>query len=109
MRGMPRLAEPFGYPEFRAIWTTRGLSLVGGQLARGAFAGLVFQRAGPAALPGLASAATSLPYLAGPVIAGTADRRSRKGILVALDLARAGAVGAMALPGVPLLWMCVLL
>src|SRR3954447_4596585 len=102
MRGMPKLAEPFAHVEFRAIWMTRGLSLVGDQLARVALAVLVFQRTGSAALTGLAYAATFLPYLAGPVIAGTADRRSRKGILVALDLARAGAVGAMALPGVPL-------
>jgi len=74
-----------------------------------ALAVLVFQRTGSAALTGAAYAATFLPYLVGPSLAGAADRRPRKSILVTLDLARAAAVGAMALPGMPLLWMCALL
>ena len=106
---MPTIAAPFANTEFRAIWTTRGLSLLGDQLARVALAVLVFERTGSAALTGAAYAATFLPYLAGPVFAGSADCRSRKRILVTLDIARALAVGAMALPGMPLLWMCVLL
>lgn len=109
MSAMPTIAAPFANVEFRAIWLTRGLSLLGDQLARVALAVLVFQRTGSAALTGVAYAATFLPYLVGPSLAGAADRRSRKSILVTLDLARAAAVGAMALPGMPLLWMCVLL
>src|SRR4051812_45574074 len=109
MSAMPTIAAPFANTEFRAIWTTRGLSLLGDQLARVALAVLVFERTGSAALTGAAYAATFLPYLAGPAIAGTADRRPRKGILVALDVARALTVAAMALPGMPLLWMCALL
>jgi predicted MFS family arabinose efflux permease len=106
---MPTIAAPFANTEFRAIWTTRGLSLLGDQLARVALAVLVFERTGSAALTGAAYAATFLPYLAGPLVAGAADSRSRKSILVVLDVARALTVGAMALPGMPLLWMCVLL
>lgn len=106
---MPTIAAPFANVEFRAIWSTRGLSLLGDQLARVALAVLVFERTGSAALTGAAYAASFLPYLAGPSLAGTADRRPRKGILVTLDLARAAGIGAMALPGMPLLWMCVLL
>jgi MFS family permease len=106
---MPSLAAPFADVEFRAIWTTRGLSLLGDQLARVALAVLVFQRTGSAAWTGAAYAASFLPYLVGPSFAGVADRRPRKGILVSLDLARATAIGAMALPGMPLLWMCALL
>jgi MFS family permease len=109
MTAMPTIAAPFANTEFRAIWLTRGLSLLGDQLARVALAVLVFERTGSAALTGAAYAATFLPYLVGPVLAGTADRRPRKGILVLLDVARAGTVAAMALPGMPLLWMCVLL
>jgi MFS family permease len=109
MTAMPTIAAPFADVEFRAIWTTRGLSLLGDQLARVALAVLVFQRTGSAALTGAAYAATFLPYLVGPSLAGIADRRSRRSILITLDLARAAAVGAMALPGMPLLWMCVLL
>ena len=109
MSPMPTIAAPFANTEFRAIWATRGLSLLGDQLARVALAVLVFERTGSAALTGAAYAATFLPYLAGPSLAGTADRRPRKSILVTLDVARAAAVGTMALPGMPLLWMCVLL
>ena len=109
MSPMPTIAAPFANTEFRAIWTTRGLSLLGDQLARVALAVLVFERTGSAALTGAAYAATFLPYLAGPLVAGTADSRPRRTILVTLDLARALTVGAMALPGMPLIWMCVLL
>src|SRR4051794_34950177 len=106
---MRRQTGPFSYGEFRALWLTRGLSLLGDQLARDAVAVLVFQRTSSPALTGLAYALTFLPYLAGPYFAGVADRRPRRAVLVTLDLARAGAVAVMALPGMPLAAMCALL
>lgn len=89
-------------PEFRALWVSRALSLVGDQLARVALAVLVFDRTGSAGWTGLVYALTFLPSLAGPLFAGVADRRPRRSVLVALDAGRAVAVGSMALPGVPL-------
>lgn len=106
---MSSLAEPFANAEFRALWLARGLSLLGDQLARVALAVLVYTRTGSPALTGLVYALTFLPYLAGPVFAGIADRRPRRRLLIALDIARAGAVATMAVPGMPLPIMVLLL
>ena len=106
---MPATTSPFCFREFRALWLARALSLLGDQLARVAIAVLVFERTGSAALTALAYAFTFLPYLAGPLVAGIGDRRPRRRVLVALDLARAAGVTLMALPGTPLVVMGVLL
>src|SRR3954471_13974908 len=101
--------SPFRSREFRALWLARSLSLLGDQLARVAIAVLVYERTDSAALTALAYALTFLPYLVGPLFAGVADRRPRRSVLIALDLARAGVVAIMALPGMPLPVMGVLL
>lgn len=106
---MPTTAGPFRYREFRALWLARALSLLGDQLARVAIAVLVYQRTDSAALTALAYALTFLPYLAGPLVAGIADRRPRRNVLIALDLGRAAGVAVMALPGMPLAVMGALL
>ena len=106
---MPNLSAPFAVREFRALWFGRGFSLLGDQLARVAIAVLVYHRTHSAALTGLVYGLTFLPYLAGPLMAGIADRRSRRGLMIALDVARALLVAAMALPGMPLPAMCALL
>lgn len=106
---MTSTPSPFSYREFRALWLARSLSLLGDQLARVAIAVLVYERTDSAALTALAYALTFLPYLAGPLVAGVADRRPRRSVLVSLDLARAGGVAVMALPGMPLPVMGVLL
>lgn len=106
---MTSTGSPFQYREFRALWLARALSLMGDQLARVAIAVLVYERTDSALLTALAYALTFLPYLAGPLVAGTADRRPRRSITVALDLARAAGVAVMALPGMPLPVMGVLL
>ena len=93
---------PFSYREFRALWLARGLSLLGDQLARVAIAVLVYDRTNSPAWTGLTYALTFLPYLAGPLFAGVADRRPRRSVIVTLDLARSLVVAIMALPGMPL-------
>ena len=107
--GVPATASPFRYREFRALWLARALSLLGDQLARVAIAVLVYQRTDSTLLTALAYALTFLPYLAGPLVAGIADRRPRRSVLVALDLGRAAGVAVMALPRMPLPLMGVLL
>lgn len=109
MRVVSRQSGAFSCAEFRALWLARGLSLLGDQLARVAVAVLVFERTNSPALTGIAYALTFLPYLAGPVFAGVADRRPRRELLIALDFARAAVVGVMAFPGMPLPVMCGLL
>ncbi|WP_439377000.1 MFS transporter [Amycolatopsis lexingtonensis] len=95
--------------EFRAMWTAELLSICGDQLARVALAVLVFQRTGSAALTGLTYALTYVPSLLGGVLlAGVGDRRPRRDVMVAADLARAALVAVIAVPGVPLWVLCVL-
>ncbi len=106
---MSSLSEPFAVAAFRGMWLARALSLVGDQLARVALAVLVFDRTGSAGWTGVVYALTYLPYLAGPLFAGIADRRSRRAVMISLDLARAALVGLMALGGMPLVAMCALL
>jgi MFS family permease len=101
-RGVRLSGGPFSFGEFRALWLARGLSLLGDQLARVAIAVLVYDRTNSPALTGVTYALTFLPYLAGPLAAGIGDRRSRRGVIIALDFARALVVAVMALPGMPL-------
>lgn len=106
---VPSTSSPFRNGEFRALWLARGLSLLGDQLARVAIAVLVYERTDSAAVTALAYALTFLPYLAGPLVAGVGDRRPRRSVLIALDVARATGVAVMALPHMPLLVMGALL
>ncbi|MEJ3658025.1 MFS transporter [Actinomycetes bacterium KLBMP 9759] len=96
--------------EFRAIWLAELQSVVGDQLARLAVSVLAFQHTGSATWPALVYALTYLPDLvAGPLLGGLADRYPRRTVMIGADVVRAGVVGAMALPGVPLPVVVVLL
>src|SRR3954467_4648186 len=99
----------FAVVEFRALYVARTASLLGDQLARVALAILVFHETGSALITGLVYALTFLPYLAGLFVAGLADRRPRRAVMIYGDLISAVAIGAMALPGVPLTVLCALL
>ena len=97
------VAEVLRNPEFRALWAAEVLSVVGDQLARVALAVLVFGRTGSAAAAALVYALTFLPALLGGVLlAGLADRYRRRQVMIVSDLARAGLVALMAIPGLPL-------
>ena len=90
-------------PEFRALALAGLLSAAGDQLARVAVSVLVYNRTSSAFLTGLTYALTFLPaVIGGPLLSGLADRRPRRQVMIALDLIRAGLVGAMALPSLPL-------
>lgn len=88
--------------DFRALWIAEIVASAGEQLARVAMAVLVLSRTGSGALAGLTYALTFLPAVAGPFIAGVADRYSRRAVLVIGDLVRAALAGLMAVPGLPL-------
>jgi MFS family permease len=97
-------------PGFRALWFAELLSVAGDQLARVALAVLVFGRTGSASWSALTYALTFLPALLGGVLlGGLADRFRRRQVMVGADLARAGLVAAMAVPGLPLWALCALL
>lgn len=102
--------EVFGEPEFRAIWGAQGLSLIGDWLAQVALAILVFERTGSALLSALTYALIFLPqFLGGPLLAGLADIFPRRTVMVVCDVARAGLVALMAIPGMPFWALCSLL
>lgn len=95
--------EVFADREFRALWIAQAQSRVGDQFARVGLALLVFDRTSSAALTALVYALTFLPpLLTAPLLAGLADRYSRRTVMVAVDLVRAGTVGLMAVPSMPL-------
>jgi len=89
--------------EFRALAGAGLLSVVGDQVARVALSVLVFDRTSSALLTALTYAMTFLPaVIGGPLLAGLADRRPRRELMVAADAARAVLVVAMAFPPLPL-------
>lgn len=96
--------EVFALAEFRRLWSAHAMSVVGDQLARVAITILVFDQTRSAGLTALTYALTYLPDLiGGAALAGLADRYPRRTVMVATDLARAGLVACMAIPGAPLL------
>jgi predicted MFS family arabinose efflux permease len=108
--GGARLGSVFRVGEFRALWTALVLSIAGDQLARVALSLLVFARTDSPALAALAYALTLLPdLLGGPLLSGLADRHRRREVMVAADVSRAVLVALMAVPGMPLVVVCVLL
>jgi MFS family permease len=96
--------------EYRMLWLADAQSNLGDQLARVALTILVYQRTGSAALTSSTYALTFLPALLGGVLlSGIADRFSRRSVMVACDLLRAGLLAVMALPGMPIGVICGLL
>lgn len=101
--------EVLGVKEFRALYLAQVTSLLGDQAAKVALAILVLNRSDSPLLAALAYAVGYLPWIVGgPILSPLADRRPRREVMVRCDVVRAVAVGAMALPGVPL-WLLFLL
>lgn len=103
-------SEVFAVAEFRTLWAAQLLSRAGDQLAAVALAVLVFGRTGSTLATALTYSLTFLPWLVGgPLLSGLADRLPRRQVMVGCDLARAGLIALMAVPGVPLAVLFVLL
>lgn len=97
--------EVLAVREFRYLYVAHVASLLGDQAATVALSILVLERSDSPLLAALAYAARYLPWIVGgPVLSPLADRRPRREVMVRCDVVRAAAVGAMALPGVPL-WL----
>ena len=95
--------EVFASTEFRALWSAQLLSSAGDQLAQVTIGFVMYAKTGSPFLAALAYALTYLPaVLGGPALAGLADAFPRQQIMITLDLARAGLVALMALPGMPI-------
>ena len=95
--------DVFAVREFRALWFSQTLSVAGDRLALVALTLLVYDRTRSPLLAAVTYAAGYLPWVIGGLfMAGLADRRPRRPVMVTCDLTRAALVAIMALPGVPL-------
>jgi predicted MFS family arabinose efflux permease len=104
-----RTAARYGYRqvlavgEFRAIFAAHVISFSGDVVAQLALAVLVFERTGSALGSSLAFALGFLPHLlGGTLLSSVADRFPVRRTLICCDLASAGLVALMALPGLPI-------
>ena len=96
--------EVLAVRDFRWLLASQVLSLMGDQALRVALSVLVFERTNSAWLTGLAYALTYLPWvIGGPMLAGLADRMSRRTLMVLCDVGRAVLVGLVAVPHQPLI------
>jgi predicted MFS family arabinose efflux permease len=78
-----------GYPAFRSLLAGLAVSQVGDWLYNLALVTLVYQRTGSAMWAGVATAARVVPLVVlGPLGGVAADRFSRRGLMIASDLAR---------------------
>jgi len=95
--------DVFAVPEFRALWFSEILSVTGDRLALVALTLLVYSRTGSPLLAALTYAAGYLPWVIGGLfLAGVADRRPRRSVMVACDAVRAVLVAAMVIPHTPI-------
>jgi MFS family permease len=106
----PSFRDVFAHPEFRTLWVSYVLSAAGDRLALVALTFLVYDRSKSPLLAAITFAAGFVPYLFGGMfLSGLADRLPRRTVMVTCDLIRVVLVGAMLVPGVPLIAMVVLL
>jgi MFS family permease len=91
--------------EFRALFLSQVLSMVGDQVARIAMALLVYERSGSAFGASATYACSYLTWLVGgPILSALADRRCRRNIMVFTDVARGLLVAVLLMPTPPL-WL----
>lgn len=103
----PTMRATIANREFRTVWLAEAQSVLGDQLTTVALSLTVYQRTGSALLGAVAYALTFLPALAGGLgLSHLADRYPRRTVLVVTALAQAVFVGAMAVPGMPLVPLC---
>jgi MFS family permease len=101
--------EVFGIGEYRAIFSATQLSWIGEYMAKAAVMALVFAQTGSVALAAASFAISYAPWLVGgPFLATLAERYRYKRVMIICDLLRAGLIGLVALPGMPLPAMLVL-
>ena len=95
--------DVFAVREFRALWFSEVLSVAGDRLALVALTLLVFHHTGSPLLTALTYAAGYVPWVIGGLfLAGVADRRPRRSVMVVCDVIRAVLVAIMVIPVLPL-------
>jgi MFS family permease len=103
------MRDVLGNSEFRALWLAESQSTAGDQLAKVALMVLVYSRTGSALWAAGVFALTFLPALAGGLgLSQVADRFPRRTVLIVCSLGQAVCIGLMAIPGTPLVVLCLL-
>jgi MFS family permease len=98
-----RYREVFAVREYRHLFGANLLSLIGDQLTAVALAFTVFERTQSPTLAALAFAVSYATWIiGGPALSVLADRFPRRRVLLVCDLARAGLVLSLAIPGIPI-------
>ncbi|MEV6577916.1 MFS transporter [Streptomyces sp. NPDC051582] len=99
----------FRVGEFRPVFAAHLLSVLGTVVAEIALTVLVFRATGSPLMSALTFALGFLPYaLGGTLLAGVADRRPARRVLVGCDLVCAACATAMVLPATPVAGLLVL-
>ncbi|MGD0558798.1 MAG: MFS transporter [Streptosporangiaceae bacterium] len=94
-------ADVFAVHEFRALWISNVLSIIGDRLALVALTILVYERTHSPLLAAVAYAAGYIPWVIGGLLfARISDHRPRRAVMVTCDLIRVLLVAAMLVPGV---------
>ena len=89
--------------DFAVLYVAGTQSQLGNQLARVALSILVFARTGSALATAATYALTFLPaFVGGVALAGLADSRPRRALMIGCDVVRALLFAIMAVPGLPL-------
>jgi MFS family permease len=97
--------EALAVPEFRAVFISQGLSLIGDHVARIAIALLVYARTGSAFAASATYGCSFLTWLlGGPFLSALADRHRRRRIMIFTDLARFVLIALLLVPHPPL-WL----
>ena len=112
--GLPRRPVPatdrsatyrqvFATREFRYLFLSHGVSMLGDQALRVGLALYVYRDTRSPLLTAFAYSLTFLPWVvAGPLLTGFADRLPRRTVLTIGNLARTVVIGLLILPGLPL-------
>jgi predicted MFS family arabinose efflux permease len=99
----PTFRSVLAVPEFRALWASEVLSVVGDRLALVALTLFVYNKTGSPLLAAATYAAGYVPWVLGGFFLGAiADRKPRRSVMVTCDVVRTFTVGLMLIPGVPL-------
>ena len=96
--------DVFAIAEFRNLWLSEVLSVAGDRLALVALTLFVYDKTNSPLLTAATYAAGYVPWVIGGFfLAGIADRRPRRAVMVTCDVVRFFLVAAMVLPHMPLI------
>lgn len=102
--------DVFAIGEYRSVYFSLVVNVVGDNLSRAAITVLVFQQSSSVLLSAAAFAISFLPWvIGGPVLSALADRFPYRSVLISTDLARMCLIALLLIPHLPVAFMLVLI